>query len=191
MEQGENKRNSAPGTGKRAIKKLKATIKALEAKMEKVQNRQGGEPNPPATGNAGAGTAEGIGPAAHGSRGGRRRQVSKVLISKVRQYAPALQPEESAQFTVGYLDEDSHADMHCAGSNFVLLQETNYTCEVDPFIDSIGSLEVPIAKTATAFQVSADRVAQSSQVGPVYDLGSHLYVQQANALLFSPPSVQR
>ena len=41
----------------------------------------------------------------------------------------------------------------------VLLNETNYTCDVDPFIDSLGSMEENgLQRPLLQVQVSADRI---------------------------------
>ena len=58
-----------------------------------------------------------------------------------------------------YFDEDSHADMHCTGSNFTLLKYSGYKCDVDPFLDSYTmTTGVPIITTATAVQLSVGNV---------------------------------
>ena len=58
-----------------------------------------------------------------------------------------------------WLDEDSHADIHCAGANFTLLGLTGYTCDVDPFLNCYDTTTgVEVAKTVTAIQVLADEV---------------------------------
>ena len=52
-----------------------------------------------------------------------------------------------------WLDEDSHADMHCAGDSFTVLTLTNYSCDVDPFLSTYDTTaDVPVVKAATAVQ---------------------------------------
>jgi hypothetical protein len=55
--------------------------------------------------------------------------------------------------TVGRLEEDSHADIHCAGKNCVMLSTTGLRCDVSPFHDSYApKTDVEIVQLATAFQ---------------------------------------
>ena len=55
----------------------------------------------------------------------------------------------------GYLDEDSHADMHCAGANFSVLKFSGYQCDVDPFLDTYQTMTgVNVITAATAVQLS-------------------------------------
>lgn len=50
-------------------------------------------------------------------------------------------------------DEDSHADMHCAGKNCVMLATSGYTCDVSPFHDSYApQRNIEIVRAATAYQ---------------------------------------
>ena len=58
-----------------------------------------------------------------------------------------------------FLDEDSHADMHCAGSNFTVLKYSGYKCDVDPFLDTYATTTgVDVVTAATAIQLSAGDV---------------------------------
>lgn len=60
---------------------------------------------------------------------------------------------ESPTYTVGYLEEDSHADMHCAGQNCVMLSTSGYTCDVSPFHEGYDARkDVEIVRSATAYQ---------------------------------------
>eukprot|EP00957_Ditylum_brightwellii_P193134 14705322-Ditylum_brightwellii.AAC.1 len=53
----------------------------------------------------------------------------------------------------GWLDEESHAEMHCAGATFTVLAFSNYTCNIDPFLGSYQTTTcVPIVKATTAVQ---------------------------------------
>ena len=77
-------------------------------------------------------------------------QIAQTQASAHRQY------NKYPTAHTAYLDEDSHADMHCAGSSFVLLAYTGYTCDVDPFHESYESrTNVEIVKAATAVNLSA------------------------------------
>ena len=54
----------------------------------------------------------------------------------------------------GYLDKDSHADMHCAGANFSVLKFSGYQCDVDPFLDTYQMTSgVFVITAATAVQL--------------------------------------
>jgi hypothetical protein len=66
---------------------------------------------------------------------------------------------ESATHTIGYFDEDSHADMHCAGKNCVMLSTMGYSCDVSPFHNQYEvRKDVEIVKLATAYQHSNGHV---------------------------------
>ena len=68
----------------------------------------------------------------------------------------SVQHDSKAIYHSSYLDEDSHADMHCTGSNFTLLKYLGYKCDVDPFLDSYTmATGVPIVTAATAVQLTA------------------------------------
>ena len=57
---------------------------------------------------------------------------------------------------IGYLDEDSHADMHCAGAIFSVRKFSGYQCDVDPFLDTYQTTTgVDVITAATAVQLSA------------------------------------
>jgi hypothetical protein len=84
--------------------------------------------------------------------------VGKVQATNVRhtdQTGPQVNllsaaSRESATHTIGYFDEDSHADMHCAGKNCVMLSTTGYSCDVSPFHDQYEARkDVKIVKSAT------------------------------------------
>jgi hypothetical protein len=88
--------------------------------------------------------------------------IRKVHMSNIRciDTAPQTQVsllsaacgQESSTHTVGYLDEDSHADMHCAGKNCVMLSTTGFSCDVSPFHDQYEARkDVEIVKSATAY----------------------------------------
>ena len=54
------------------------------------------------------------------------------------------------------MDEDSHADMHCAGANFAVLKYSRYQCDVDPFLDSYQTTTgVDVVTAATTMQLNA------------------------------------
>ena len=58
-----------------------------------------------------------------------------------------------------YLDEDSHADMHCAGANFSIIKFSGYQCDVDPFLDTYTTTTgVDVVTAATAVELSAGDV---------------------------------
>jgi hypothetical protein len=93
--------------------------------------------------------------------------VGKVQATNVRhidQAGPQVHllsaiSRESATHTIGYFDEDSHADMHCAGKNCVMLFTTGYSCDVSPFHDQYEARkDVEIVKSATAYQHSNGHV---------------------------------
>jgi hypothetical protein len=53
----------------------------------------------------------------------------------------------------GQLEGDSHADIHCAGKNCVMLSATRLQCDVSLFHDSyMPKTDVEIVQSATAFQ---------------------------------------
>jgi hypothetical protein len=55
--------------------------------------------------------------------------------------------------TVGYLEEHSHVDIHCAGKNCVMLSSTGLQCDVTPFHDSYSpKTDMEIVQSATAYQ---------------------------------------
>ena len=55
-----------------------------------------------------------------------------------------------------YLDEDLHADMHCAGANFSVIKYSSYQCDINPFLDSYDTTSgVDVVMAATAIQLSA------------------------------------
>ena len=56
----------------------------------------------------------------------------------------------------GYSNEDSHADMHCVGANFLVLKVLGYQCDVDPFLDTYQMMtSVNVVTAATAVQLLA------------------------------------
>jgi hypothetical protein len=60
---------------------------------------------------------------------------------------------EVGTHTVGQLEEDSHADIHCAGKNCVMLSTTGLQCDVSPCHDSYApKTDVEIVQLETAFQ---------------------------------------
>jgi hypothetical protein len=94
-----------------------------------------------------------------------RRNISKVHMSNIRRTNQAqisllsARSRESATHTVGYLDEDSHADMHCAGKNCVMLSTTGFSCDVSPFHEQYEARkDVEIVKAATAYQHPSGQV---------------------------------
>ena len=111
-----SKRPGTPGTGKRAVKKLKDA----KSRLWKQRLRLHGilqildNENPGYMMLILRRTAEGVcGPAAHGAAGSRRSlNVQKSEFPKFALYTDWLSPKECATYTVGLLDEDSHADMH-------------------------------------------------------------------------------
>jgi hypothetical protein len=88
--------------------------------------------------------------------------ICKIHMSNVRRMDTVAQSQisllsacsqESSTHTVGYLDEDSHADMHCARKNCVMLSTTGFSCDVSPFHDQYKvRKDVEIVKSATAYQ---------------------------------------
>jgi len=49
-------------------------------------------------------------------------------------------------------ESDNHADTHCFGANFLILNFTNYFCTVTPFLDDLDTAdEIPIGQGATAW----------------------------------------
>ena len=63
------------------------------------------------------------------------------------------------------MGKDSHADMHCAGANFLVLKFSRYQCDVDPFLDTYQTMTgVNVITAATAVQLS---------VGDTLFLGHH------------------
>ena len=49
-------------------------------------------------------------------------------------------------------ESDNHADTHCFGANFLILNFTNYYCTVTPFLDDLNTAdEIPIGQGATAW----------------------------------------
>ena len=60
---------------------------------------------------------------------------------------------------LSHLDEDSHANMHCAGANFAVLKYSGYQYDVDPFLDSYQTTTgVDVVTAATAMQLTAGNV---------------------------------
>jgi len=143
---------------KRKIKKLKARIKSLEAGqvVQQGKSKEDGDDD------SSDEDRERIGPGAVAGKTRKKTKVSRVTISKVNHRPPKNRDnfkDSGNEPKVSFLDEDSHADMHCAGSNCVVLARTNYTCDVDPFLESYESTEdVPIVKAATAIQISSGEV---------------------------------
>jgi len=57
------------------------------------------------------------------------------------------------------LDENSHANMHYAGTNFTVLSFTGYTCDVDLFLESYETMNgLKIAKMAMAIWLLASKM---------------------------------
>eukprot|EP00957_Ditylum_brightwellii_P104008 7924509-Ditylum_brightwellii.AAC.1 len=78
--------------------------------------------------------------------------TAKLCVSTI------LHDSEPVHFD-GWLDEDSHTDIHCAGSTFTVLSMTNYSCYVDPFLGTYQTtIDVPVVRAATAVQISIDDV---------------------------------
>ena len=68
----------------------------------------------------------------------------------------SVQHDLKAVHHSSYFDKDSHADMHCAGSNFTLLKFSGYKCDVDLFLDSYTTTTgIPVVTAATAVQLTA------------------------------------
>ena len=60
---------------------------------------------------------------------------------------------------MSYLDEDSHADMHCARANFSVIKYSGYQCDVNPFLDSYDTISgVDVVMAGMAIQLSAGDV---------------------------------
>jgi hypothetical protein len=90
----------------------------------------------------------------HTSNVHRSGQVGHTQVSLL-----SARNQEAATHTVGYLDEDSHADMHCAGKNCVMLSTTGFSCDVSPFHEQYEARkDVEIVKSATAYQHPTGRV---------------------------------
>lgn len=95
-----------------------------------------------------------------------RSNIRKVQTSNVRRNCGQPQvsllsarSRESTTHTVGCFDEDSHADMHCAGKNCVMLSTTGFSCDVSPFHEQYKARkDVEIVKSATAYQHSNGQV---------------------------------
>ena len=57
---------------------------------------------------------------------------------------------------MSYLDEDLHADMHCARANFSVIKYSSYQCDVNLFLDSYDTtLGVDVVMATMAIQLSA------------------------------------
>ena len=81
------------------------------------------------------------------------------LTSTINIQPDSVQHDSKAVYHSGYLDEDSHTDMHYTGSNFTFLKFSGYKCDVDPFLDSYTmTTGVPIVTAATAVQLTAGDV---------------------------------
>lgn len=85
--------------------------------------------------------------------------INKVCMTNIRKtVSPSISlisanSRQSPTHTVGYLDEDSHADMHCAGRNCVMLSTSGFSCDVSPFHESYDARkDVEIVQSATAYQ---------------------------------------
>jgi hypothetical protein len=79
------------------------------------------------------------------------RRIDNIAQSQISLLS--ARGQESSTHTVGYFDEDSHADMHCAGKNCVMLSTTGFSCDVSPFHDQYEARkDVEIVKSATAYQ---------------------------------------
>jgi hypothetical protein len=94
--------------------------------------------------------------------------ICKVHMSNVQHMDTVAQTQvsllsargwESSTHMVGYLDKDSHADMHCAGKNCVMLSTTGFSCNVSPFYDQYEAhKDMEIVKSATAYQHPSGQV---------------------------------
>ena len=142
------KRKNSYASQRRTIKQLKATIKALT---------ETGTQKPPED-TASGDQSEHVGPGSFGPNG-RKKKVSRVRCGKVSPNNIAKVHVPTSDDTLHWLDEDSHADMHCAGKGFIPLSFSDYQCEVTPFLESYAATRnVPIARTATAVEVSSGEI---------------------------------
>ena len=148
---------------KQQNKSLKQQVKSLSKRVSSQQQAplpptQRGD-QPPADDD------EPTGPCAYGKRWKtaspihirQRYHVNSMSTNNIQ--PDSVQHDSKAIYHSSYLDEDSHADMHCAGSNFTLLKYSGYKCDVDPFLDSYTmTTGVPVVTAATAFQLTAGDV---------------------------------
>ena len=172
------------GKGKRKVKGLKKKVKKMKTQIaalsKKVSSMESGndkteEPQDEAKSNdSGQSGSEATGPNAYAKQGGKSgTSVEQVIVRGVHhtgtqrtgtavcgsKSVSRVSHDTAPVYHRTWLDEDSHADMHCAGANFTVLAQTGYTCDVDPFLDSYDTTsDVQVVKAATAVQLSADEV---------------------------------
>ena len=85
------------------------------------------------------------------------RVTIRNIVIDTNTVAAAHSYDSSPTDFVAWLDDDSHADLHCAGSNMIKMKSTGYTCDVDPFLSEYDTTKnIEIVMAATAVQVSAD-----------------------------------
>ena len=76
------------------------------------------------------------------------RKISRAYIKEV------LPLKE----TITYCELDSHAATSCAGSNFIVIEYTNKSCNVAPFSNHYNIVKgVPIVKAGTAYDSPNER----------------------------------
>ena len=141
------------------IAQLRATVAAASLPPPATGTSQppavrdsGGTHNPP-------GPSESLGPPTGNLRRHRNggASVNAVKFSNVRPLIQAIDPSNLVARSrvdpfVGYLDEDSHADMNVAGKNCVMLATTGYSCDGAPFHDGYEPRTgVKIVKAAKAY----------------------------------------
>ena len=82
------------------------------------------------------------------------QQYHVNLTSTINIQPDSVQHDSKAVYHSSYFDEDSHADMHCAGSNFTLLKYSGYKCDVDLFLVSYTTTTgVPVVTATTAVHI--------------------------------------
>lgn len=108
--------------------------------------------NPPADPGAGGNQ---FGCAAHARQGNASAVLSspRCASSAVLTPAPLVSTQHDPEIPfVACSELNSHANTCCAGNTMCILKYTGQTCDVAPFLDSLGTTsDIPVVKAATAY----------------------------------------
>ena len=159
---------------KKSIKALKAKEKILKANISSLEAATANSNNNPESNDSQDQDDDPekknvtFGPNAYANRNNRKKikaiRVTNMMVGS--KHVDIKQGVASARIkdvvptdSIGRLDEDSHADMHCAGHVFTCIGVSEYTCDVDPFLEEYKSTDaIPVVSAATAVQISAGEV---------------------------------
>ena len=162
-------RKGGKGSSKRSVKSLKKKVSALTKQVASLSKSDDKDDAKKDDGKeSGDSDSEDTGP----RKVTKKKRVHAVKVTGTRRSTNVsrIDVRESETYSVGLLEEDSHADMHCAGKNFTLLAKTGYTCDVDPFLDDYDTTQgIEVVKAATAVRL---------------DNGDTIYLVSSSALWF-------